>query len=299
MARNASRKDIFPIFAGIITLATLLFVSSAIAAIAIGGIANFHEAVTSREVLFSLKMSVVTSTVSTALCIALALPTAYTLTHASFPGKRMAEILMELTLSLPYILLGFALLLVFSSPFGKTLREAGLSVVFEPTGIVFAQLIVNLPFAIRMIKTAFSEIDPRMEFVARTLGATSGEVFRTVILPLSRNSIVSTGVLTWARGIGEFGATLMLVGVTRMKTETLPGSIYLSISTGNNETAMATAMIMLILSAITLVIANALNRPVRASRVEKGANRPHRPRRHEKPLSKQSAGYPLPEEKEA
>lgn len=299
MARNASRKDIFPIFAGIITLATLLFVGSAIAAIVIGGIANFHEAVSSREVLFSLKMSVVTSTISTALCIALALPTAYTLTHAVFPGKRMAEILMELTLSLPYILLGFALLLVFSSPFGKALREAGLSVVFEPTGIVFAQLIVNLPFAIRMIKTAFSEIDPRMEFVARTLGATNGEVFRTIILPLSRNSIVSAGVLTWARGIGEFGATLMLVGVTRMKTETLPGSIYLSISTGNNETAMATAMIMLILSAITLVIANALNKPVQASRIEESGNRPHQPRRRVKALSPQNAGDPLSEGKEA
>ena len=67
--------------------------------------------------------------------------------------------------------------------------------------------------------------------------------------------------------MGEFGATLMLVGVTRMKTETLPGSIYLSISTGNNETAMATAMIMLLLSAATLVVANVLNCPVGASRV--------------------------------
>ena len=67
--------------------------------------------------------------------------------------------------------------------------------------------------------------------------------------------------------MGEFGATLMLVGVTRMKTETLPGSIYLSISTGNNDVAMATAMIMLIVSAATLVLANLLNRPVGASRI--------------------------------
>ena len=139
--------------------------------------------------------------------------------------------------------------------------------MFEPTGIVFAQLIVNLPFAIRMVRTAFSDVNPRMEFVAKTLGATSGDVFRTIILPQCRNSIISTTVLTWARGMGEFGATLMLVGVTRMKTETLPGSIYLSISTGNNDTAMATAMIMLLLSAATLVVANVLNRPVGASRV--------------------------------
>ena len=105
-----------------------------------------------------------------------------------------------------------------------------------------------------------------MEFVARTLGASRWEVFRTVILPLCRNSLISTFVLTWARGMGEFGATLMLVGVTRMKTETLPGSIYLSISTGNYDTAMATAIIMLVVSACTLAIANILSRPSAQSR---------------------------------
>ena len=148
--------------------------------------------------------------------------------------------------------------------------------VFSPTGIVFAQLIVNLPFAIRMMRTAFGTVNPRIEFVAQTLGAMPGDVFRTIIVPLCRNSIISTVVLTWARGMGEFGATLMLVGVTRMKTETLPGSIYLSISTGNTETAMATAMIMLIVSALTLVVANVLDKPLGGSRV--GAKK--QPRAH-------------------
>lgn len=255
----------------VVATTALLFIGSAIAAIVIGGIAHFGEAVTSEEVLFSLRMSVVTSTISTVLCLALALPTAYALSHVNMPFKRVAEVLMELTLSLPYILLGFALLLIFSSPFGKALRECGFAVVFEPTGIVFAQLIVNLPFAIRMVRTAFADVNPRMEFVAKTLGAMPFDVFRTIIVPQCRNSIISTFVLTWARGMGEFGATLMLVGVTRMKTETLPGSIYLSISAGNNDIAMATAMIMLLLSAATLVISNVLNRPAEASRVAASA----------------------------
>ena len=248
------------------TVVVLLFVGSAIVAIIVAGISHFGEALTSEEVLFSLRMSVVTSTISTVICLGLALPCAYALTRTQIPFKRVVEVVMELTLSLPYILLGFALLLIFSSPFGKMLKEAGFAVVFEPTGIVFAQLIVNLPYAIRMIRTAFMDVSPRMEFVAATLGASSFEVFRTVILPVCRNAIISTLVLTWSRGMGEFGATLMLVGVTRMKTETLPGSVYLSISTGNNETAMATAMIMLILSALTLVISNVLNKPVGHSR---------------------------------
>ena len=166
----------------------LLFIGSAIAAIVIGGVAHFGEAIASEEVLFSLRMSVVTSTISTVLCLLLALPTAYALSHVDMPFKRVAEVLMELTLSLPYILLGFALLLIFSSPFGKALRECGFAVVFEPTGIVFAQLIVNLPFAIRMVRTAFADVNPRMEFVAKTLGAMPFDVFRTIIVPQCRNS---------------------------------------------------------------------------------------------------------------
>lgn len=261
------KRDVFSGVSIAIATVVLLFVGSAIVAIVAGGVTHFGDAIRSEEVLFSLRMSVVTSTISTALCLVLALPSAYALSRTNMPFKRVAEVLMELTLSLPYILLGFALLLIFSSPLGKALRDVGFAVVFEPTGIVFAQLIVNLPFAIRMVRTAFSDVNPRMEFVAKTLGASPWDVFRTVILPVCRNSIISTLVLTWARGMGEFGATLMLVGVTRMKTETLPGSIYLSISTGNNETAMATAMIMLLLSAATLVVANVLNRPVGEVRV--------------------------------
>lgn len=272
------KRDVFSSASIVVAVAVLLFVGSAIGAIVIGGIAHFGEAITSAEVLFSLRMSIVTSSISTVLCLLLALPTAYALSRTNMPCKRVAEVLMELTLSLPYILLGFALLLIFSSPFGKALKEAGFAVVFEPAGIVFAQLIVNLPFAIRMVRTAFASVSPRMEFVAKTLGATPGGVFRTIILPQCRNALISTFVLTWARGMGEFGATLMLVGVTRMKTETLPGSIYLSISTGNTDTAMATAMIMLLLSAATLVVANVLNRPVGQTRVDSGGKRTFRGR---------------------
>ena len=251
----------------LVTGMVLLFIGSAIFAIVAGGISHFGEAISSEEVLFSLRMSVTTSSISTVICLLLSLPTAYALSHVAFPGKRLAEILMELTLSLPYILLGFALLLIFSSPLGKALKEAGFAVVFSPAGIVFAQMIVNLPFAIRMMRTAFAGVNPRVEFVAQTLGAMPWDVFRTIIVPMCRNQIISAFVLTWARGMGEFGATLMLVGVTRMKTETLPGSIYLSISTGNTETALATVMIMLLVSAFTLVVANVLDRPTGASRV--------------------------------
>lgn len=276
LQRRKRGRELFSKVSIIIAVVALVFMSSAICAIIIGGIAHFGEALASAEIAFALKMSVVTATISTAICLLLALPTAYALSRTKMPCKRLASVLMELTLSLPYILLGFALLLIFSSPFGKALKEVGFAVVFQPTGIVFAQLIVNLPFAIRMVRTAFDSLDPRLEFVAQTLGASPWRTFRTIVLPLTRNALISTAVLTWARGMGEFGATLMLVGVTRMRTETLPGSIYLSISTGNTDVAMATAMIMLIVSAATLVLANILSKPIGASRVGSRATKRRR-----------------------
>ena len=277
-------RDPFPYVCIAIACVPLLFIGSAILTIIAGGLTHLGEAVTSEEVLFSLRMSMITSTISTTICLLLALPTAYAFTRTKMPFKRAAETLMQLTLSLPYILLGFALLLMFSSPAGKALKEIGFAVVFQPVGIVFAQLIVNLPFTIRMIRTAFGEVNPRMEFVAKTLGASSFDTFRTIILPICRNSIISTFVLTWARGMGEFGATLMLVGVTRMKTETLSGSVYLSIQTGNNDTAMATAMIMLIVSALTLIVAEVLSKPVGEGRIDGGRGWWRRRRSKEKNL---------------
>lgn len=269
-----SRLDFFTIFSVCAAIIAITFIGCTVLSILLGGISHLGEALTSAEVLFSLRMSFVTSTISTLICLVIALPASYALTHLNIPCKRAIEVLLELTLSLPYILLGFALLLIFSSPFGKALREAGFAVVFQPTGIVFAQLIVNLPFTLRMIRTALMQVNPRIEFVAKTLGARTSDVFTTVILPLCRNAIISTFVLTWARGMGEFGATLMLVGVTRMKTETLPGSIYLSISTGNTDTALATAIIMLMVSALTLFVSNLLNRSAEATRVHnKGKSR--------------------------
>ena len=264
--RTKRKADWFSVVCMLATLLVLVFIGSALVAILLGGISHLKEAVTSEEVLFSLRMSLVTSTVSTCVCLLLAMPTAFALTHLDLPGKRIVEVLVELTLSLPYILLGFALLIVFSSPVGKALKDAGIVVVFQPLGIILAQMIVNLPFAIRMVRTAFSEVDPRVEFVAKTLGASRWDVFRTIVLPLSRNSLIGAFILTWARGMGEFGATLMLVGVTRMKTETLSGSIYLSISTGNTDTAMATAIIMLLVSALALLVSNVLGAPVGATR---------------------------------
>lgn len=248
------RKDIFSYVTIVTALLVIIFIGSAISAIILGGLPEFSANIQSEEVLFALRLSVVTATVSSVIVMFLALPTAYALTRTQMPLKRLCSLLIELTLSLPFILLGLSLLIMFSSPAGKWLKLHGIQVVFAPLGIVVAHLLVNLPYAVRLVKTAFENADRRLEFIAETLGASRFQSFLTILVPGCRSSLVSTFILTWSRAMGEFGATLMLVGVTRMRTETLPGSIYLNISTGNNEAAMATAVLILLISGTALFL---------------------------------------------
>lgn len=163
-------------------------------------------------------------------------------------------------MTLPYIVIGLSLLILFSSPTGKLLKEVGFPVVFHQNGIVLAQLVVNLPFAIRLTVTAFQGVDPKLETVAGLLGASRFASFRTILLPLCKNTLISSLILVWSRALGEFGATLMLVGVTRRKTETLPGNIYLNVSTNQIDGALASAFILLLLAAISLFLSRCVTR---------------------------------------
>lgn len=247
-----------------IAIAVLILVTAFIAisllAVIIGGFSALRESLFSKEVHFALKLSLTTATISTAVCVLLALPCAYVLTRKRFPGRRLVEAIIEVPLSLPYLVLGLCLLIVFSSQAGQLLKEAGFRVVFDVTGIVIAQTMVNLPFVIKLVTSAFSEVDLRLEFIAGTLGADKWNRFRTITLGLCRRDIISACILAWSRGLGEFGATLMLVGVTRMVTETLPASIYLNISTGDNDMAMASATILIVISMTTLILTGVLEK---------------------------------------
>ena len=251
----------------LITFLTILFLTASLGTIVVGGLPFLASAFRSEEVLFSIRLSLVTSTLSTLLCFLIGIPCAYALARCRIPLRKFCRLVLELPLSLPYLVLGLCLLMMFSSGPGKLLREWGIRIIFDPAGIVMAQWMVNIPFVIRLIRTALEELDGRLEFIAGTLGASRWQRFWTITLPLCRNSLLMAAILTWSRAIGEFGATLMLVGVTRMKTETLPASIYLNISTGDNGMAMASAIILLGLSGAALMLSALLQRRA-ASRME-------------------------------
>jgi len=107
---------------------------------------------------------------------------------------------------------------------------------------------------VRVARSAFETINPRFEHVARTLGCTEWSAFRQVTLPLARNGLIAGLVITWSKAIGEFGGVMMLGGATRMKTETLPIALFLNMSTGDLDLAIAASVILIVISVISFAV---------------------------------------------
>jgi len=217
----------------------------------------------SPEIRFAILLSLVTSVASTAICIAIAIPVAYALARYHFFGKRIATLALTLPLTLPPLVAGIALLLFFgTTPWGKALEQAGFAVIFTPLGIIVAEVFVNIPYMIRILRSAFCTINPRYEYVAKTLGCTDTGAFFHVTLPMARSGLLAGTVITWSKSMGEFGAVLMVAGATTMRTETLPIALYLNISTGDLNLAVAAATILIVISLVTLCAVEYFDRGV-------------------------------------
>lgn len=218
---------------------------------------------TNPEIQFAILLSLITAIISTAICIALAIPVAWTLSRCSFFGKRGVELVLTTPLTLPPLVAGIALLLFFgTTPWGRALEDAGFGVVFTPLGIIVAQVFVNLPYMIRILRSAFSAVNPRYEYIAKTLGCTDSGAFFQVTLPMARHGLLAGTAITWSKAMGEFGAVLMLAGATTMRTETLPIALYLNISGGDVNLAIAAATILIAISLLALCIVEYLDRDV-------------------------------------
>jgi molybdate transport system permease protein len=216
---------------------------------------TFLESLRSEEIQFAIALSLKTSVASTILCILIAVPAAYALARYDFPGKSVASTLLDMPLALPPLVAGVGLLLFFGTSLpGRELAEAGLVFVFTPFGIVIAQFFVNMPFMLRVMRSTFEGISPRYEYVAKTLGCTDAQAIWRVTLPMASNGLLAGSVITWSKGIGEFGAALMLAGATRMRTETLPISLFLNMSCGKLDEAISAATILILISVVSLYV---------------------------------------------
>ncbi|WP_046494681.1 ABC transporter permease [Syntrophomonas zehnderi] len=195
---------------------------------------------------------------TTTLAVIVALPCGYILSRYKIPGKVILDTLVDIPIILPPLISGIALLIFFGPILGNSLAKIGIDVVFSKLGVVVAQWFVATPYAIRTFQQAFNSIDPRMEKVAKTLGYSPAQVFLKVTIPLTKMALVGGIMMSWARALGEFGATAMLAGITRMKTETLSIAVFLNMSIGDMNFAIATAIVMLFLALSLLIIVKTL-----------------------------------------
>ena len=214
---------------------------------------TFIDALFSEEILSAIRLSLLTATISAIISILIAIPVAYAISRTSFPGKSIVDSLLDLPIVVSPVAIGAALLVFFNTPLGAAIDDNVIGFVFSVPGIVLAQVTIISALAIRLLKSTFDSINPRYEQVARTLGCSQPEAFFRVTLPLAREGLIASAILTWARAVGEFGATVMLAGATAMKTETLPTAIFLSLASADVEKAIAVVFVLVIIAVIALL----------------------------------------------
>ncbi len=204
------------------------------------------------DIRFALRLSLLTATIAALLAVLVAVPSGYVLSRLKFPGRMLIDSIVDIPMVLPPVVMGLCLLVFFRTPLGQGIENAGFRFVYQPAGIVLAQFFTIAPYAVRTVKAAFDNLNPRVEEVARTLGYSSGQVFLRVTLPMVKNGIVAGGVIAWAVAIGLFGPMMILVGTTRQRTEVLATSIYLELSVGRVQSALAIALMMIVISLVAL-----------------------------------------------
>lgn len=217
------------------------------------------EAFLSEEIRFALTLSLLTSACATALCALIGVPAAYALSRYSFRGKSEVESFLDVPIAVPPIVLGTMLLIFFSrNPLGAFINERLIRFVFEVPGIVLAQFAVTCPLTVRLLKEVFDGVPPRYELVARTLGYSELETFLYVTLPAARRGLVAALIFSWSKALGEFGATMMLAGATRFKTETLPIAVYLKMVEADLGGVAAASFILIATACVAATLARRL-----------------------------------------
>lgn len=203
-------------------------------------------------VLLSIKVAVI----ATIFAFILGVFFAYLFTKKDIPGKSIWETLLILPMILPPSIVGYLLLKVFGKRglIGAFLLDTfGIQVVFTWIACVIAACIVALPLMYQNVKAAFQSVDETYELAAQTLGSSKWKIFRTVLFPLAGPGIVSGIILTFARAMGEFGATLMLAGNIEGKTQTIPTAIYYAVATGKEEKANTLVLVITLFSFLLIL----------------------------------------------
>lgn len=212
--------------------------------------AHFVAALEKEEIRYSIRLTLVSCTTSAVLSLFVATPLAYLLSRYKFRGRWLLETLIDVPIVLPPLVIGLSLLILFHFPLGGTNLEDvfqerfGFRVTYAPPAVVLAQFAVACAFAVQTMRVAFDQIDVRAEQVALTLGCRRSQAFFNVVLPQAWRGMIAALTIAWARSLGEFGPILVFAGATRMRTEVLSTTVFLELSIGELESAVAVSLLM-------------------------------------------------------
>lgn len=212
------------------------------------------RALASPEIQYSIKLSLISCSLTTVLSLWIAVPTGYLMSRYRFPGKRVMDAILDIPIVLPPLVIGLSLLILFQTPFGRAIQRV-VPVTYAIPSVILAQFSVACAFAVRTMLVTFDQISPRCEQVALTLGCNRSQAFWCVALPEARRGVLTAATLAWARALGEFGPILIFSGATRLRTEVLPTTVFLELSIGNIEAAVAVSLIMIVAALAVLTIA--------------------------------------------
>lgn len=216
---------------------------------------SFFSSITSDSSRTALNLSLQTSLAATFMALIFGTPLAWLLANRDFKFKTLIRALCVLPMVLPPVVGGVALLYAFGRRglIGSVLDEwFGIQLAFTQTAAVLAQFFIAAPFFIVVMEAAFGQVDQRVVGTARTFGAGPWRTFVTITLGLVRPSLIAALVLTWARALGEFGATIAFAGNTPGRTQTVPLAVYSQLESGD-DSALALSMLMMIVCVVALV----------------------------------------------
>jgi len=240
----------------LLALPLVLFIALPIFAIFLRiSLADLLENLNQTQVIKAVNLSLLTSLITTAVTWVAGTPVAYLLAQRRFRFHRLLDTLIDLPTVLPPAVAGVALLMAFGRRglFGGWLESLDINIPFTMPAVVIAQTFIASPFYIKAAALGFAAIDPELKQAASLDGASRAQIFRHITLPLSWTALLSGSVMTWARALGEFGATIIFAGNFPGRTQTMPLAIYVGFEIDQNV-ALTLAIILISFSFLTLLI---------------------------------------------
>ena len=229
---------------------------------------HFVSALRKPEVQFAVRLTLITCTISALLSIWVATPLGYLLSRFQFRGKWLIEMAIDVPVVLPPLVIGLSLLILFHLPLGGGnlelwfQKQLGFRITYAQPAVILAQFAVACAFAVHTMRVTFDQIDPRAEQVALTLGCRRSQAFLQIVLPQAWRGLVAAFTIAWARSLGEFGPILVFAGATRMRTEVLSTTVFLELSVGQLESAVAVSLLMVLAAMAVLGIVRLLGAEV-------------------------------------